>query len=217
VNERARRIESRLELPVLAAAVLVIPVIAIEQSVASDAWRAAAAVVNWAIWIVFAFELVATLAVADDGWAWLRAHPLELANRRCDATVPAREPSSRSRPASAEVASARAARFTGERLFSLEGLRYAAFLTVVTALGGGAAFAATEDRTTWDGVWWAVVTMTTVGYGDLSPETDAGKAIAMVVMLVGIGFIRSADGRDRRAVLVARGGRDRAADRARTG
>ncbi len=40
-----------------------------------------------------------------------------------------------------------------------------------------------------DGVWWAVTTVTTVGYGDIRPETDAGRVIAMAVMLVGIGFV----------------------------
>ena len=31
--------------------------------------------------------------------------------------------------------------------------------------------------------------MTTVGYGDVTPSTDAGRAIAVAVMLVGIGFV----------------------------
>jgi voltage-gated potassium channel len=46
-----------------------------------------------------------------------------------------------------------------------------------------------QDLTTWDGVWWALETVTTVGYGDTFPRTDTGKAIAAVVMLVGIGFV----------------------------
>ena len=36
-----------------------------------------------------------------------------------------------------------------------------------------------------ESVYWAIVTITTVGYGDLSPQTPAGRAIASVGMLIG--------------------------------
>jgi voltage-gated potassium channel len=39
------------------------------------------------------------------------------------------------------------------------------------------------------GMWWAVQTVTTVGYGDRVPETAAGQFLAAVVMLLGIGFV----------------------------
>lgn len=39
------------------------------------------------------------------------------------------------------------------------------------------------------GVYWAVVTLTTVGYGDVAPQTTLGRALAMVVMLTGYGII----------------------------
>ena len=38
-------------------------------------------------------------------------------------------------------------------------------------------------------IYWAIVTMTTVGYGDISPQTVLGKAIASIVMVIGYGII----------------------------
>ncbi len=40
-----------------------------------------------------------------------------------------------------------------------------------------------------DALWWAVVTVTTVGYGDLYPVTTLGRAIAVPLMFVGIGLV----------------------------
>ncbi|ETI69082.1 potassium channel family protein [Neobacillus vireti] len=40
-----------------------------------------------------------------------------------------------------------------------------------------------------DALWWTVVTTTTVGYGDLYPETNVGRIIASILMFVGIGLI----------------------------
>ncbi len=39
-----------------------------------------------------------------------------------------------------------------------------------------------------DVLWWAVVTMTTVGYGDVTPVTPEGRLAAMVLMILGIGL-----------------------------
>jgi len=80
------------------------------------------------------------------------------------------------------------------RTFSLDGLRYVAILAALAAVGGGYAYSAAENGrdsapSTWDGVWWAVSTMTTVGYGDEFPVTTGGRLVAMALMLVGIGFI----------------------------
>ena len=38
-------------------------------------------------------------------------------------------------------------------------------------------------------IYWAVVTLTTVGYGDVTPQTHIGKAIAMVIMVMGYGIL----------------------------
>jgi voltage-gated potassium channel len=40
-----------------------------------------------------------------------------------------------------------------------------------------------------DALWWAIVTVTTVGYGDRFPVTEGGRIVAVILMLVGIGLI----------------------------
>jgi len=40
-----------------------------------------------------------------------------------------------------------------------------------------------------DSIYWAIVTMTTVGYGDMSPSTDLGKFFASIVMIMGYAII----------------------------
>ncbi|WP_243387655.1 potassium channel family protein [Bacillus kexueae] len=49
----------------------------------------------------------------------------------------------------------------------------------------------TEFPTYFDGIWWAIVTMSTVGYGDLAPETVWGRLVGVVLIFMGAGFITS--------------------------
>jgi voltage-gated potassium channel len=77
-------------------------------------------------------------------------------------------------------------------LFTPDGLRYAALITAFLVLLGGTAFAAVEqgqELSAWDGLYWAITTVTTVGYGDIQQTTDGGRIIAIGVMIAGIGFV----------------------------
>ena len=68
--------------------------------------------------------------------------------------------------------------------------RACVYLLLTTVIVGGGAFSIVEDKGDWiDGMWWAIVTLTTVGYGDYSPATVAGRWVAVFVMAGGIGTV----------------------------
>jgi voltage-gated potassium channel len=64
--------------------------------------------------------------------------------------------------------------------------------TIAVTVGAGALMTV-ADRHTFpsigSGLWWAIQTSTTVGYGDNVPVSVAGRLIAALVMLFGIGFL----------------------------
>jgi len=190
MDDHSMQVAKRFEVPILVAALLVIPVIVIEESNVSGTWKTVGAILNWGIWITFALEVVVMLAVVPSKKRWLRDNPLEVAIVLF--TPPFLPPSLQALRVFRVLRLARLFRLAplARRLFSLEGLRYVALLALLTVLGGGAAYASIEKHTsTWDGVWWAFTTMTTVGYGDEYPRTTMGRALAMAIMLIGIGFI----------------------------
>jgi voltage-gated potassium channel len=80
--------------------------------------------------------------------------------------------------------------FVLTRIFRKRGLAYILALTVTLAITFGVIFGLIEDSANVaDGIWWAFVTITTVGYGDFFPSTTAGRIVAGMLMVVGIGFV----------------------------
>jgi voltage-gated potassium channel len=187
---RARQVERAFALPVIIAALLVVPVMAVQDSAgASPTLRDAADLADLVLWSVFAVELVATTAVARRRARWLATHPLEVLIVVASAPLlPAAFGTLRVLRLVRLLRLLRVAK-AARVAFSPVGVRYAALLAAVTALGAGEAFAMLEGTSVGEGVYWALSTMTTVGYGDLSPATEAGRMIAIGVMLVGIGLV----------------------------
>ena len=65
-------------------------------------------------------------------------------------------------------------------------------MTATVMVGGGIAmriFDHKEYPNVWVGMWWALQTVTTVGYGDVTPRARIGRLIGAVVMLQGIAFL----------------------------
>ena len=62
---------------------------------------------------------------------------------------------------------------------------------VVVAVSGVVIWALDHDEypNIWVGMWWALQTVTTVGYGDVSPTNPSGRIIGAVVMLYGVAFV----------------------------
>ncbi len=182
----------------LAATLALIPVLILEAD-ASGKWETAAWAANWVIWAVFAIELAAVLIVAQRKGAALRAHWLDVAIVVLTIPLFGKFLSSLRlvrlarllRLLRVGVILGRALQ-AERRLTSPQAFRFAALATVfvvVVAGAGQAAVNADEFGSVWDGIWWAVVTVTTVGYGDLYPKDVEGRIIGIVVMFVGIGFL----------------------------
>ena len=190
LDARGKRVVAALELPMLLVSLLVIPGLILDSAANQNhRLHAVAVVLDSIIWLGFAVELVTMLWVVPDRRQYLRHNPLDLL------IVIATPPFL---PVPAQVLRLlRLLRLIrviqlAERLLSLEGLRYAALLAGMTVISGGFAFAAIEQKqhlSVFDGLWWAVVTVTTVGYGDIVPKTETGRLIGMVVMFAGIGFV----------------------------
>ena len=79
------------------------------------------------------------------------------------------------------------------RLFERLG-RVALVAAIVVVLGSVIAYNAEhatnpEYATFGDSLWWGIVTLTTVGYGDIVPETTSGRAAGVMIMLTGIAVL----------------------------
>lgn len=193
------RVRHRFEHVVLALTVLVVPVLIVELAGVTGPWRTAATVADWIIWGAFATEVLVIAVVADDRRRALRAHWLDVAIVLVTAPM-----------LPTVLASLRLARVVRllrvmrlvllawralvveRRLDTRHGLRVAAVATVVLVALAGVAVTYTDPerfRSPWLGVWWAITTVTTVGYGDAVPVSAIGRVIASGVMIVGIGFL----------------------------
>ncbi len=64
--------------------------------------------------------------------------------------------------------------------------------TLMVVVGGGILMRIADHKeypTVGVGMWWAIQTVTTVGYGDVTPKAVTGRIVASVVMLEGIAFL----------------------------
>jgi voltage-gated potassium channel len=188
MDERSARWQRRFNIPVIVAALATVPLLLLEQSHHGEPLQTILEVCDWIVWGVFALELAVMLAVAPSRWNYVRAHPLQVSI--VVLTVPFWSTALQSLRVLRLLQLIRLARIgpVVRRMFTLDGIRYASVLAGIVLVGGAEAYAAVENASLGTGIYWALQTMTTVGYGDVPPKTTLGRIIACVLMVVGIGF-----------------------------
>ncbi|MBI3978032.1 MAG: two pore domain potassium channel family protein [Chloroflexi bacterium] len=189
-----RALQRTLDVVVALAAFLTVPLIIAQERGATDPLIAVA---DWLVWAVFLGEYVAMLALSPNrhGYvrgSWLSAAVVVLSFPLLPTLL-------------GVVRLVRLARLLRlalitwrglgalRRVLGRRGFAHVATLSVLLVLAGGAALALLEPDTVkgdlGNGLWWAVVTATTVGYGDIAPATIWGKLVGVALMLTGVGLI----------------------------
>lgn len=75
------------------------------------------------------------------------------------------------------------------KFINTNGLIYYIYVSIAVLIIGASMYSISEQVDFATALWWSITTATTVGYGDISPTTSMGKLAAVMVMIIGIGFI----------------------------
>jgi len=141
---------------------------------------------NIAIWVVFAIDLAIRLWLAEHRARWLLRHPIDVLTVALPLLRPLRI--LRVFTAGHSLLTRRGGLMrTGQAvLMSASILILVGALAVLDAEQGapGASIVTFPDA-----LWWAMTTVTTVGYGDLYPVTGTGRIVAAALMIVGISVL----------------------------
>jgi voltage-gated potassium channel len=159
--------------------------------------------IDWFIWAAFALEYGVRLYLAPEKWIFIKANVIDVIVVALPFLRPLRV------VRSAKVLRVlRLGRATAIVARAVDALRdvlarhrfnYTLLVAMIATIGGAFMVLELERSapganilTLPDALWWAITTVTTVGYGDKFPTTGAGRAIAAVLMVLGIalfGFI----------------------------
>ena len=145
-------------------------------------------IVQWVSWVGFATDLIYGLSKAKDKKEYLLKHPLEVAA----VLLPFLRPLRLMRVISfgglviQKVAIGRHFAITIKVFLASI---FVAYISAVQITITERAVEGSNIKSFGDGLWWAITTVTTVGYGDRYPTTTEGRFLAVALMVMGISLM----------------------------
>jgi voltage-gated potassium channel len=194
-REAYDRFSTAVDAPLTIAAVIWLPFLIIPLFVRLKGGVAATFdAVDYTIWALFVIEYLVKLWLAPARWGFVKTHKLDLAMVALPMLRPLRVLRLLRLARTGTVLSVGLKR--ARALLTHHNLHFVLLsvaVIVFVAAGLEVAFEVNAKGSNIhgfaDALWWAVVTVTTVGYGDKFPVTAAGRGVAVVLMLVAIGLI----------------------------
>lgn len=144
--------------------------------------------IQWLCWLVFALDLIYGLIKAENIKIYLKHHPLEIAS----VILPFLRPLRLLRVISFGGLVIQKVAIGRQFTITLKASITAVFVAYVSAVQITIVERSAEGsniKNFGDGLWWAITTVTTVGYGDRFPITTEGKALAVLLMIMGISLV----------------------------
>ncbi len=181
-EEQARRARM-LDAPTVVVVLLVIPALILGFSEMGGLLGTVSTILNWFIYGWFVFEFLCMLYLAPSDREYFRHNKLDLFVLLT--TVPILPGVFQALWVLRLLRLIDVLPVILGRFGSITLLPYAIVLAFIGVFGGGVAFAHFEGISLFDGVYWANTTINTVGYGDVSAQTDGGKLLSMVLQWTG--------------------------------
>ena len=144
--------------------------------------------IQWICWFAFALDLVIGLLTSRSKKEYLLKHPLELIS----VLLPFLRPLRLMRVISFGGLALQKIAMGKQFAITIKVALTAIFVSYIAAVQITISERDVEGsniKTFSDGLWWAVTTVTTVGYGDRFPTTTEGRILAVMLMLVGISLV----------------------------
>ena len=145
-------------------------------------------IVQWVSWIAFATDLIYGLINAKSKRQYLKKHPLEVAA----VLLPFLRPLRLMRVISFGGLAIQKVAIGRQFAITIKVFLASIFVAYISAVQMTITERAVEGsniKNFGDGIWWAITTVTTVGYGDMYPTTTEGRFLAVTLMIMGISLM----------------------------